>query len=829
MSEADPSLLDRLGAIGHLPDDPDVEKLRKRFLVYMGTFMSGGGLLWGSMAAWKGLMLPAVIPFGYTAVTLVNMSFFAATKRFEIVRFLQVFMSLLLPFLFQWIIGGWASSGTVMIWAMLAIVGAMTFSEARQVVGWLAMYGVLCIVSALLESQVSTTFAIGVSAGTSTMFWAINLVVVSSLVFGLMIYLGFEREKVVVALGEANEKIRRLNERLEDEVAARTRELRSSLSQSRAILDNMADGMTAITQEGMVSAANPALQKMLFASESLEQKKASDVLPAVLGALARRSVSKDAVERIDLALPGERTGSAVASPIHADDECIGAVVIVRDVTLEKEIDRMKTDFIATVSHELRTPLTSVLGFAKITRNKLEQSIFPVVPEGDKKARKVVAQVSGNIDIIVSEGERLTALINDVLDISKMEAGRMEWKMAPVDAEALVERAIQATSALFAGGEVKINAKVGRGLPELEGDNDRLLQVLINLISNASKFTTSGTVTVAAERTRGGIEFSVTDTGPGIELSDQEKIFEKFRQVGDTLTNKPKGTGLGLPICKQIVTAHRGQIGVSSALGKGARFHFVLPTAGDTLSAPRSGNTPVPPSEAARGEAELLARIERHVSQAIPARQGGDVLVVDDDPNLRELVRQQLTERGYDVRQASDGAEAIRMARQQKPDLILLDVMMPGISGFDVAAVLKSDPETANIPIIILSIIHDADRGYGVGVDTYLTKPAESDVLVAEVKRLLKQGDSPRRVLVVNENEPATLDVVRLLEAKGYDVVGTSAADDFLKEARRVAPDLVILDADHPSRDDIVRAIRLEKDLKHVYVVQFASREGHGPR
>jgi hypothetical protein len=253
MSEPAESLLDRLGAIGRVETDTDTEKLRKRFLVYMGTFMSGGGLLWGSLAAWKGLLLPAIVPFGYTAMTIVNLTFFSLTKRFAPVRFVQILMSLLLPFLFQWIIGGWVSSGTVMIWAMLAIVGAMTFSEARQVVGWLVLYGVLCIVSALVDEQVATTFRIGVSGGTSTMFWAINLVVVSSLVFGLMIYLGFEREKVTRALEAANEKIVGMNERLEDEVAARTRELRSAAAQSRAILDNMADGMTAITREGVVS------------------------------------------------------------------------------------------------------------------------------------------------------------------------------------------------------------------------------------------------------------------------------------------------------------------------------------------------------------------------------------------------------------------------------------------------------------------------------------------------------------------------------------------------------------------------------------------------
>lgn len=817
------SLLDRLGAIGHEPNDSEAEKLKKRFLVYMGTFMSGGGILWGSITGYYKLLLPAVIPLGYTALTILNMAFFKATKRFAAVRFFQVFISLALPFMFQWSLGGWHSSGTVMIWAMLAIVGAMTFSEARQVLGWLGMYALLCVVSALVDKQVGATFAIGVSDGTATMFWAINLVVVSSLVFGLMIYLGFEREKVNRALEDANQKISEMNEQLEDQVAARTRELQSSLSQSRAILDNMADGMTAVTKaDEVVQAANPALRKMLFIDRDITGQKARDSLPKVIFELAEKCCLEDAVQKIDLSLPGERTGSAVASPIHVGDSCIGAVVIVRDVTLEKEIDRMKTDFIATVSHELRTPLTSVLGFAKVTKNKLQQAIFPVIPEGDKKAKKAIEQVSGNIDIIVSEGERLTSLINDVLDISKMEAGRMEWKMAPLQPAALVNRAIEATRALF-HGEVQVQVDIGDKLPELTGDQDRLLQVLINLISNASKFTDEGAVTVGVHRTAEGVEFSVTDTGGGIDIADQEAIFEKFRQVGDTLTNKPKGTGLGLPICKQIVTAHQGRVGVKSKLGQGSRFYFVLPADAPISSKP-TGHSVRPPSS---GTASLLARIEKHVAQTLPAKHGGDVLVVDDDRNLRELVRQQLTERGYTVRQAADGNEAIKEVRQRKPDLIILDVMMPGISGFDVAAVLKNDPETRNIPIIILSIVQDAERGYGVGVDKYLTKPTEAEVLADEVNKLLRQGDSPKRVLVVNEQMPAASDIVRLLETKGYDVVGTCSADDFVAQAKKALPDLIVLEAGHPSKDDIVRAIHLEKDLQNIYVVQLLSREANG--
>ena len=824
----DVSLLVRLGEIGNQPDHSEADRLKRRFLVYMGAFMAGGGLLWGTLAAAYQLWLPAVVPYGYTALTIVNLTLFWVSKRFAPVRFVQVLISLLLPFLFQWTLGGWVSSGAVMLWSMLAIVGAMTFSDARAVVGWLVVYVLLCALSALLDPVVQAQFAIGVSGTTSILFFAINIVVVSSLVFGLMIYLGFEREKVNRALESANTLISELNEGLEVQVSDRTRELRAALGRSRAILDNMADGLVAIGKDGVVQAANPALSRMMVLEADLGGKAAKDVLPAVIVDLATRACEQDTIEKLDLSLPAERVGAATASPIHegegSERVCIGAVVIVRDVTLEKEIDRMKTDFIATVSHELRTPLTSVLGFAKVTKNKLQQAIFPLVPATDRKAARAIEQISGNIDIIVSEGERLTTLINDVLDISKMEAGRMEWKMAPLDPAALARHAMEATSSLFQG-DVKFVSAIAEGLPQITGDSDRLLQVLINLISNASKFTQQGSVTVGVRRVSTGVELSVTDTGPGIEIADQEAIFEKFRQVGDTLTNKPKGTGLGLPICRQIVTAHKGHIAMTSANGKGSRFFFVLPAEGpDPQARPRSASPTRPP-----GLKGLLERIESQVHRTLPASGGGDVLVVDDDANLRELVRQQLTERGYTVRQAADGAEGIREVRARKPDLIILDVMMPGISGFDVAAVLKSDPETRDIPIVILSIIHDEERGYGIGVDRYLTKPTEAEVLADEVKRLLGQGQSPRRVLVVNERVPAAPDVVRLLEAKGYEVLGSCTPGEFRDAVRKALPDLVILETGPQSHDEIVRTIRLEKDLQHVYVVQMVSKEDDGAR
>jgi len=242
----------------------------------------------------------------------------------------------------------------------------------------------------------------------------------------------------------------------------------------------------------------------------------------------------------------------------------------------QKMDKMKTDFLSTVSHELRTPLTSVLGFAEITKKKLKETIFPQITSDDKKVQKTISQVSNNLEIIATEGNRLATLINDLLDIAKMEAGKVEWKHNPFSVEEVIDHATAATMSLFRERKCHLIMEVDPGLPEVTGDRDRVIQVVINLISNALKFTEEGFVKCRATRREDEIIISVIDTGMGIPKEDHAKIFEKFRQAGDMLTGKPMGTGLGLTICKQIVEHHGGIIWVESEPGKGSTFSFTLP-------------------------------------------------------------------------------------------------------------------------------------------------------------------------------------------------------------------------------------------------------------
>jgi signal transduction histidine kinase len=244
----------------------------------------------------------------------------------------------------------------------------------------------------------------------------------------------------------------------------------------------------------------------------------------------------------------------------------------------------KSAFLASVSHELRTPLTSIIGFTRINQRRLSEVIVPAVASDDPKVERAVRQVGGNLEIMAEEGERLATLINDVLDLSKIEAGRIEWKMAPLDMGDVVTRAAAATSALFEQSPVVLDLEVEPALPAVVGDRDRLIQVVINLISNAVKFTRDGSVSCRVAREGDAIVVSVIDTGVGIAPEDRATVFEEFRQVGDTLPDTPVGTGLGLPISRQIVEHHGGRIWLESTVGEGSAFSFSVPVSGPSSPA-----------------------------------------------------------------------------------------------------------------------------------------------------------------------------------------------------------------------------------------------------
>lgn len=470
----------------------------------------------------------------------------------------------------------------------------------------------------------------------------------------------------------------------------------------------------------------------------------------------------------------------------------------------EDANEAKSAFLSTVSHELRTPLTSVLGFAKIIRKRLDDKIFPAVTVQDQKIKRTMKQVSENLNVVVSEGERLTNLINDVLDLAKIESGKMEWNMRPVFLQDVIHRGIAATSALFEQKGLKLKKNIPEDLPIIKADEDKLIQVIINLLSNAVKFTEKGTVMLEAYQEKGQLIFEVQDTGIGVAEEDRHKIFERFRQAGDTLTDKPQGTGLGLPICREIIEHHGGIIWMKSEFNVGSTFFFSIPMLG----------------EAAEQEPIQLDRILRSLKKQIShtSKKKADgkatILVVDDDTPIRSLLRQELTDTGYRVREAANGKAALDMVRLEKPDLIILDVMMPEINGFDVAAVLKNDPATMDIPIIILSIVQDKERGFRIGVDRYLTKPIDTEKLFREVDELLEQGVSKKKVLVVDEDASAVKSLTDVLSARGYKVMEASSKN-LLETASESRPDIIMLNSVYNGDKNFIKDLKIQKGMENV--------------
>ncbi|OGO17569.1 MAG: hypothetical protein A2Z15_08490 [Chloroflexi bacterium RBG_16_50_11] len=468
----------------------------------------------------------------------------------------------------------------------------------------------------------------------------------------------------------------------------------------------------------------------------------------------------------------------------------------------RELDKMKDSFLSTVSHELRTPLTSIKSFAEIL----------LTYDEDKETQREF------LNIINQESDRLTKLINDFLDLSKIEAGRMQWENKEQSMVPIVQNAINITQALAKEKNLTVEFNAPKNLPVVSCDRDRLVQVVTNLLSNSIKFTpaegkiTVGVKAVAANGSNGGSDtmvVSIADTGIGIAPENHALVFEKFKQVGDTLTDKPKGTGLGLPICKEIVEHYGGKIWVESELGKGSVFSFSLPI--------------VPPAEV---KAPLPEVKEKPVEVV---QKGKLILVVDDEENIRHFLNHELTKKGYSVIVAANGKEALQMARERCPDLITLDIQMPDINGFDVTTLLKNDEETKDIPILILSVIEDKDKAYKLGANDCMTKPFDNEELVARINRLLI--GTKKTVLVVDDDKSLVKSVKYHLEHRGYSTYVAYDGKQALEMVESHRPDCIVLDIIMPNMDgyEVIKTLKANPETANIRIVLVTGIEIDGGR
>ena len=432
----------------------------------------------------------------------------------------------------------------------------------------------------------------------------------------------------------------------------------------------------------------------------------------------------------------------------------------------KELDLMKSEFLNTVSHELRTPLTSIKAFAEILLDNVGED---------------VETQTEFLEIINKESDRLTRLINNLLDLSRIEAGRMKWESEQID---LYEIAESALNALRGSAEKKgliVEANLEEDLPTV-GDKDKLIQVVTNLLGNAIKFTSEGgkIVVTAQRKDLLTARILVKDSGVGIAPEFHESIFEKFSQVDSSETRDIKGSGLGLPIARSITEHHGGKLFVESEAGEGSTFIIELPLH-------------LEKEESDEDDSELLPGLHAKLEP------GQTVLVVDDEPSIRRFLRHILESEGFLVIESRSGEDAVQIARREKPSLVLLDLVLPDIDGFEVLSRLKEREETKRIPVIILSIIEDEERCFRLGASDYLPKPINRERLVQRVSGLIASGrsrksdDEPRRVLAVDDDDSVLKALSTILINHGFEVDIARNGKDGLESARANPPDLIILD------------------------------------
>ncbi len=465
----------------------------------------------------------------------------------------------------------------------------------------------------------------------------------------------------------------------------------------------------------------------------------------------------------------------------------------------READRLKSQFLANMSHELRTPLNSIIGFSEILRSRLQDKL-----EG--KQLKF-------LDNIHTSGTHLLGLINDILDLSKVEAGKLELHVEAFSPLSVVEGVINIMTGQARERGIEFHVDAPPDLPQLEADPIRFKQILYNLLSNAVKFSPDKSlvmVTLNYLRARhsplkvDAIELSVRDRGPGIDPKDHQLIWEEFRQLDGTSTREHQGTGLGLALVKSIVELHYGMVGLTSRLGEGATFSVLIPRqfGGD-------GEVTMPPLP--------------HMMTSQDHRPR--VLIVEDDSTGYDKIAADLGRAGFRCLRARTGEEALTLARALKPSAMTLDLVLPGIDGWEVLRRLKADPQLRELPVIIVSIMADnRDLGLALGADDYFTKPVDGGVLARRVRALLP---TPTARLLIIDDDPELHDMLdATLAPVGYTLEHALDGPDGVKRASSQPPDLVILDLMMRGMDgfDVAAALKADEKTAHVPILVLTNKD-----
>jgi signal transduction histidine kinase/DNA-binding response OmpR family regulator len=452
-------------------------------------------------------------------------------------------------------------------------------------------------------------------------------------------------------------------------------------------------------------------------------------------------------------------------------------------------NRAKSTFLANMSHELRTPMNAILGYTEMLMEEAED-----VGQDD---------FIPDLERIHASGNHLLSLINDVLDLAKVEAGKLVALAEDFPVEALIEEVTATAQPLLKKKQNTLHIDRRMELGDLHQDRSKLIQALLNLLSNAAKFTDNGDITLKIDRfARGDSEYlqlAVIDSGIGIPEDKIDQIFEEFGQADDSTTRDYGGTGLGLPISRRLCQLLGGDLTASSEPGVGSTFTIEIPVA-------------LPGSKRTADQTVAPTRHDDRIRLASAAPAGSTILVIDDEEDARTIVSRLLTRDGFNVVCASSGEEGLRLAHELKPAVITLDVMMPQMDGWSVIRALKADPQLHDIPVIMLTMMEDKTKAYSLGATDYLVKPVERE----QLRRVVSRYHTPEKsatALLVDDDEAVRDTVSHALTGSGWNVRQASNGQEALDSLTDATPTLILLDLMMPVMDGFDFLIEKQADAR----------------